>query len=71
MHYSLGRARLVSKFLPVSISPPLGRSLSSLRSVYPSSSISPSTWQLPSSRAPSSLSDSRNDLKFNYSSGRW
>ncbi|KAJ7076062.1 protein kinase subdomain-containing protein PKL/CAK/Fmp29 [Mycena belliarum] len=72
MPYSLGRARLVFKLLPVSICPPLRRPLSSLRSAYLSSPISNSTrtcWQLPH-RAFSSMSDSLDDL-FNYSSGRW
>ncbi|KAL6308608.1 protein kinase subdomain-containing protein PKL CAK Fmp29 [Sparassis latifolia] len=72
MHYSLGRARLVFNLLPVSISPPLRRPPSSLRSAYLSSSISNFTrtcWQLPR-RAFSSMSDSPDDL-FNYSSGRW
>ncbi|KAJ7661108.1 protein kinase subdomain-containing protein PKL/CAK/Fmp29 [Mycena olivaceomarginata] len=72
MHYSLGRARLIFNLLPVSICPPLRRSLSSLRSAYLSSSNSNFTrtcWQLPR-RAFSSMSDSPDDL-FNYSSGRW
>ncbi|KAJ7222253.1 protein kinase subdomain-containing protein PKL/CAK/Fmp29 [Mycena pura] len=67
MHYSFGRARLVSKLLPVSISPPLRRPLSWLHSAYPSSSISTFTRTC---RSRAFTSPSTHDL-YNYSSGRW
>ncbi|KAF9786065.1 protein kinase subdomain-containing protein PKL/CAK/Fmp29 [Thelephora terrestris] len=72
MYYSLGRARLALNLLPVSISPPLRRPLSSLRSAYLSSSTANFTRtcrRLPR-RAFSSVSDSPDGL-FNYTSGHW
>jgi hypothetical protein len=72
MYYSLGRARLALNLPPVSISPPLRRPLSSLRSAYLSSSTANFTrtcWHLPR-RALSNISDSPDGL-FNYTSGRW
>lgn len=70
--HSLGSTRLVFNLLPVPISLPLRRQLSSLRSANLFSSISTFTRtyrQLPR-RAFSCVSDSPNDL-FNYTSGRW
>ncbi|PPQ73047.1 hypothetical protein CVT25_007556 [Psilocybe cyanescens] len=71
MPHSLGRARLVFKLLPVSISPPICYPLLP-RLTYTSPSISNFTrafCQLPR-RAFSRMSDSPDNL-FNYSSGRW